>query len=66
MAAKKEAAPRKSKGETKKRNTNLRISKAVKVMATMAQLRGGNFRQTIRALGEAEQNWRDNGFLVFQ
>lgn len=66
MAAKKEAAPRKTKDAPKKRNNTLKLSKAMKTMAAMSQIRGqgGTMRQHVLAMGGAEQSFRDNGFLV--
>lgn len=66
MGKKKEEAPLK----TKKKGTGakadvLRVSKSIKVMAAMASLRGFNPKQVIRVMGEAEQNFKNSGRLVF-
>lgn len=42
----------------------LHVSKSAKIMAAFASLRGFSFRQTIRALGEAEAEYKKNGRLI--
>jgi len=68
MSQKKKEAPvkeKKKKPQAKKSNT-INVSKSVKIMATMGQLRGQNFRQTIRLLGEAEDEFKRNGRLILK
>ena len=43
----------------------LKVSKEVKIMAAFASLRGFSKRQFIRVMGEAEDNYKKNGRLVF-
>lgn len=43
----------------------LKVSKSVKIMAAFASLRGFSKRQVIRIMGEAEDNYKKNGRLVF-
>jgi hypothetical protein len=43
----------------------LKVSKAVKIAATMAEVRGFSKRKYIRIMGEAEENYKNNGRLVF-
>ena len=56
----------KEKKETKSKKSvhSLKVTKEIKIQAAMAKVRGGNFRQVIRALGEAEQAFRLNGCLI--
>lgn len=43
----------------------LKVSKGVKIMAAFASLRGFSKRQFIRIMGEAEDNYKKSGRLVF-
>lgn len=43
----------------------LKVSREVKIIAAFATLRGFSMRKTIRSLGEAEDNFKKNGRLVF-
>lgn len=51
-----------SKG--KKAIHTIKATKEIKIQAAMAKVRGGNFRQVIRALGEAEHDYRFKGRLI--
>ena len=64
MSKKKEAAPKEKKARGPK-NTTLKVSKSAKIIAAMGSLRGFNFRETIRLLGEAEATYKAGGRLVF-
>lgn len=67
MAKKKEEAPVvkvKKKGSAPKADV-LKVSKSAKIMAAFSELRGVNKRGFILAMGEAEDNYRRNGRLVF-
>lgn len=65
MGKKKEEVPVKvkKKGNVPK-NSVLKVSKSIKVMAALASLRGVNKRGLIRMLGEAEDNFKKNGRLI--
>ena len=60
-----EKAPVKVKGKgTSPKAGVLKVSKAVKIMAAFASLRGVSKRQVIRIMGEAEDNYKKNGRLI--
>lgn len=54
----------KRKGTSPKADV-LKVSKSIKIMAAFASLRGLNKRSFIRIMGEAEDNFKKNGRLVF-
>lgn len=66
MGKKKEEAPVKIKKKgTGQKADVLKVSKSIKIMAAFASLRGFSKRQFIRIMGEAENNYKKNGRLVF-
>lgn len=56
----------KKKPQARHLDHQLKVSKSVKVMATMAARRGYNFKEMIRLLGEAEDVSKKNGRLVLK
>ena len=66
--SKKKDNPEKEKRKPQARHLDnqLKVSKSVKVMATMAARRGYNFKEMIRLLGEAEDISKKNGRLVLK
>ena len=42
----------------------LKVSKAIKTIAALGKIHGVNAKQVIRSMGEAEQNFKDNGYLI--
>lgn len=68
MSQKKKEAPvkEKKKNPPAKKSNTINVSKSVKIMATMGQRHGQNFRQTIRLLGEAEDEFKTHGRLILK
>lgn len=56
----------KKKPQARHLDNQLKVSKSVKAMATMAARRGYNFKEMIRLLGEAEDTFKKNGRLVLK
>lgn len=69
MSQKKKEAPveeKKKKPQARHLDNQIKVSKSVKAMATMAARRGYNFKEMIRLLGEAEDTFKKNGRLVLK
>ncbi len=63
-AKKSEDAPVRAKGHKHVRADLLKVSKSVKIAAAMGSLNGHSFRNTIRIMGEAEDNYKRYGRLI--
>ena len=64
MSKKKEAVVKEKKKASAPKGRYMKVSKSVKIMATMAAVRGGNKRAVIRALGEADDSYKATGRLI--
>lgn len=64
MAKSKQAAEKMKKIHKPIQKDLLKVSKAIKIMATYAGLAGFSKRQTILLMGDAERTFRENGYLV--